>query len=59
MMMPHYVTQLVGASAARVAVEQGLHLAPGFGLLGSGGVKLLGVAVAWLGHGHSSVGGFT
>ena len=59
MMMPHYVAQLVGAAAARVAVEQGLQLAPGVELLGSGGVKRLGIAVAGLGHGHSSVGGFT
>jgi hypothetical protein len=59
MMMPHYMTQFVGASAARVVAEQGLHLAFGALLLGSGGVQLLGIAVAWLGHGHSSVGGFT
>jgi len=59
MMMLHYVTQFVGASAARVAVKQVLHLAPGFKLLVSGGGKPLSIVYAWLGHGYSSVSGFT
>lgn len=39
MMMPRNMTQFVRTSAARAGVEQGLHLAFGFKLLGSDGVQ--------------------